>query len=92
MTAQLPKLPAERSLRATVLAVDDLYLPKAERRRLAADVSPLLATRGVPGTHDVGLGLEVIDALGRAGEIALPSFDKSIARPAGGSTAAHNRP
>ncbi|HJS33883.1 MAG TPA: kinase, partial [Pseudoxanthomonas sp.] len=47
-----------------------------QRMRLAAEVHPLLATRGPPGTHDVALGCQVLDAL-RAGEdIALPRFDK----------------
>ena len=63
-------------LRVAVLSLDDLYLTRAQRMRLAAEVHPLLATRGPPGTHDVGLGCQVLDAL-RAGEdIALPRFDK----------------
>jgi D-glycerate 3-kinase len=67
----------DRGLRAAVLSIDDLYLTLAERRRLAAQVHPLLLTRGVPGTHDVGLGLAVIDSLGRAGPTAVPRFDKA---------------
>jgi D-glycerate 3-kinase len=63
-------------LRTAILSLDDLYLTKAERRRLAADVHPLLITRGVPGTHDVALGLAVIESLGRAGSTAVPRFDK----------------
>ncbi len=66
--------------RAEYLSLDDLYLSHAERLRLATDVHPLLATRGVPGTHDVALGIRTIDALtsGDAGtSVALPSFDKS---------------
>ncbi len=65
-------------LRVAVLGLDDLYLPKAARAALAAEVHPLLATRGVPGTHDVALGHKLIDALlhGR-GPVALPIFDKS---------------
>ena len=63
-------------LRVAVLSLDDLYLTRAQRMRLAAEVHPLLATRGPPGTHDVALGCQVLDAL-RAGEdIALPRFDK----------------
>lgn len=63
-------------LRVAVLSLDDLYLTRAQRMRLAAEVHPLLATRGPPGTHDVALGGQVLDAL-RAGEdIALPRFDK----------------
>jgi D-glycerate 3-kinase len=67
----------DRGLRTAILSIDDLYLTKAERRALARDVHPLFITRGVPGTHDVALGLAVIDALGRAGETAVPRFDKS---------------
>ena len=64
-------------LRTAVLSIDDLYLSLAERRRLAVEVHPLLLTRGVPGTHDVALGLAVIDSLGRAGPTAVPRFDKA---------------
>jgi len=62
------------------LSIDDLYLTRAERRRLAADVHPLLETRGVPGTHDVRLGIETLAALCDAGDgdsVALPRFDKA---------------
>jgi D-glycerate 3-kinase len=67
----------ERGLRVAVLSIDDLYLTRAERERRAADVHPLFVTRGVPGTHDVGLGVEVIESLGQAGETAVPRFDKA---------------
>ena len=59
-----------------LLSIDDLYLTKAERTALARDVHPLLRTRGVPGTHDIGLGVEVISALERGVAAALPRFDK----------------
>ncbi len=62
---------------AAALSLDDLYLTRAEREHLARDVHPLLATRGVPGTHDVGLGLTVLDALARGEPAALPRFDKA---------------
>mgnify|MGYP003734926129 CR=1 FL=1 len=39
----------ELGFSAAVLSLDDLYLTRAERARLAAEVHPLLATRGVPG-------------------------------------------
>jgi D-glycerate 3-kinase len=67
----------DRGLRTAILSLDDLYLTLAERRKLAADVHPLFVTRGVPGTHDVALGLSVIERLGRAGETAVPRFDKA---------------
>ena len=71
----------EGGLSAAVLSLDDLYLTHAERVRLARAVHPLLATRGVPGTHDVELGVEVIGALTRPGPsrpVALPRFDKAM--------------
>lgn len=60
-----------------ILSLDDLYLTKAEREALAAAVHPLFRTRGVPGTHDIGLGLKVIDALRQGRGTALPRFDKA---------------
>ncbi|MBW8784153.1 MAG: zeta toxin family protein [Novosphingobium sp.] len=66
-----------RGIAAVALSLDDLYLTHAERARLAAEVHPLLATRGVPGTHDVGLGNAVLDALVAGRATALPRFDKS---------------
>lgn len=63
-------------LRCAALSIDDLYLMHAEREVLAQQVHPLLATRGVPGTHDIALGSAVLDALGRGKAAALPRFDK----------------
>jgi D-glycerate 3-kinase len=77
LTAVIARLLEGRGLSVAVLSLDDLYLTRAERRRLAAEVHPLFATRGVPGTHDVALGERVLDALKGAGEVALPSFDKA---------------
>lgn len=62
------------------LSLDDIYLPRDDRKRLAETVHPLLRTRGVPGTHDVALGLSVIQALTDASTDALtavPRFDKA---------------
>jgi D-glycerate 3-kinase len=61
-----------------ILSIDDLYLTRAERERLARDVHPLLRTRGVPGTHDVALGLSVITDLAAGRPARLPRFDKAI--------------
>lgn len=76
LAAQIAALAHARGLRAATLSIDDFYLTHAQRRQLARDVHPLLATRGPPGTHDVALALRTLDVL-RAGEsIALPRFDK----------------
>jgi len=60
-----------------VLSIDDLYRTKTERERLAQTVHPLFAVRGVPGTHDVSLGLDVIAALEASQATLLPRFDKA---------------
>lgn len=67
-------------LRVFGFSLDDLYKTRAEREQLAADVHPLLQTRGVPGSHDVELGIELLRALKRGEEnavIRIPVFDKS---------------
>ena len=66
-----------QGISTAVLSLDDLYLTRAERDELAARVHPLLVTRGVPGTHDVELGLTILDALSSSGHVALPRFDKA---------------
>ena len=63
--------------RVATLSLDDLYLTRMERLRLAEQVHPLFATRGVPGTHDVALGLATIAALDRGEAAWLPRFDKA---------------
>jgi D-glycerate 3-kinase len=73
-TAQLLR---DRGLRAVALSLDDFYLTHEARQRLAKDVHPLLATRGPPGTHDVGMAGAAIDALRSKGKATLPRFDKA---------------
>lgn len=61
------------------LSLDDVYLTKAERAAMAARVHPLFATRGPPGTHDLGLLNRLLDRLQAAGPddlTPLPRFDK----------------
>jgi D-glycerate 3-kinase len=62
---------------AVTLSLDDLYLTRAERQAAAADIHPLFATRGVPGTHDVPLGMAVLDRLLAREPADLPRFDKA---------------
>jgi D-glycerate 3-kinase len=68
-------------LRAAILSLDDLYLTGAERQHRAKTIHPLLATRGVPGTHDVDLGIRVIRSLREGKAVALPRFDKANDEP-----------
>jgi len=64
-------------LRVAILSLDDLYLTRAERTRLALTTHPLLATRGPPGSHDLALGNKLMDHLQSRASTALPSFDKA---------------
>lgn len=70
---------AARGWGAVALSLDDAYLTRAERAALATRVHPLLATRGVPGTHDLALLVSTLDALGKASPerpVPVPRFDK----------------
>ncbi len=65
-------------LTVEVLSIDDLYLSRADRHSLAQSTHPLLAARGVPGTHDVVLGREIFSWVrSGSGSRALPRFDKA---------------
>lgn len=76
LSAQIAALAATRGLRAVVLSIDDFYLDRPQRLALGREVHPLLATRGPPGTHDVALACEVVDALLAGAPVRLPRFDK----------------
>jgi D-glycerate 3-kinase len=58
------------------LSLDDLYKTHAARQRMAEEIHPLFATRGVPGTHDVDLAFALIDALEDGHDGRVPRFDK----------------
>jgi D-glycerate 3-kinase len=72
-----------RGLASVSLSLDDLYLAPEDRAILARTIHPLLATRGVPGTHDVPLGEQVLDDLIGGRPTLLPRFDKADDRPLG---------
>jgi D-glycerate 3-kinase len=76
LAAQLVEAAAASGLRAVAMSLDDAYLDRPDRLRLAREVHPLLATRGPPGTHDVGLACDVLDDLLAARPVRLPRFDK----------------
>ncbi len=66
--------------KVATLSIDDFYLSKADRQRMAQQVHPLFVTRGVPGTHQVELGCEIIRQLKNADAntpVKLPGFDKA---------------
>ncbi|HRJ63179.1 kinase [Brevundimonas sp. UBA2416] len=74
----LARAAAER-FGAVQISIDDVYLTRAEREAMAREVHPLFLTRGPPGTHDLDLLQQLIDALSAAGpadETRIPDFDK----------------
>ena len=79
LAALLVQLLADvHGLRAIDLSIDDFYLSRRSRQALASQVHPLLATRGVPGTHDVSLLLETLQQLTQGTTtLAVPRFDKA---------------
>lgn len=63
------------------ISIDDLYLSHASRQKLAQQIHPLLATRGVPGTHDLALALDVFAQLAGAQpgtQTMIPRFNKAV--------------
>ena len=78
--------------RTLSLSLDDLYKTYTERLEVQAQ-DPRLIWRGPPGTHDIELGIKVLDQL-RAGNgnesnpklIEVPRFDKSAWGGAGDRT------
>ncbi len=77
LAAALVDAATRRGLAAAALSLDDLYRTRAERSVLAREVHPLLATRGVPGTHDVALGLDLLVRIEAGEAVCLPRFDKA---------------
>ena len=62
------------------LSLDDFYLTRQQRLEFAESVHPLLATRGVPGTHDMPLMLATLHSLLQCDNgvvLSIPRFDKS---------------
>lgn len=73
----LQLLLSELDYHAVTLSLDDLYKTYRDREQLKKE-DPRLIGRGPPGTHDVEIGIELLDKI-RAGDtpISMPRFDKS---------------
>lgn len=79
LARQLVAAANARGVRSETLSLDDFYLGQRERRQLARDIHPLLATRGVPGTHDLDLLARTLAALAHAkveNPVRVARFDK----------------
>ncbi|NEQ38257.1 MAG: glycerate kinase [Okeania sp. SIO3I5] len=70
------------------ISIDDIYKTYAERQLLQKQDSRLI-WRGPPGTHDVSLGIEILDKLRQSENqisdnlIPIPRFNKSLFNGAG---------
>ncbi|MBE8987940.1 glycerate kinase [Nostoc sp. LEGE 12450] len=68
------------------LSLDDLYKTYSDRLVLTQQ-DPRLIWRGPPGTHDVDLGLNVLDQIRQSqSSVMVPRFDKSAYKGAGDRT------
>ncbi|BAU65948.1 glycerate kinase [Stanieria sp. NIES-3757] len=66
-------------LKSVAISIDDLYKTYTERQKLQQQ-DPRLIWRGPPGTHDVELGIKILDEFrqsNRTKPILVPRFDKS---------------
>ncbi|SEL76815.1 D-glycerate 3-kinase [Colwellia chukchiensis] len=75
-------LTATYAVNVVVMSLDDFYFSSAQRQQLANDIQPLLATRGVPGTHDIGALKRVLHQLKtQQTGFAIPRFNKATDEP-----------
>ena len=67
-------------LELCIFSIDDFYKTRDERIKMSKKVHPLFLTRGVPGTHDIGLIKETFIKLKKKKfkTVLIPQFDKSI--------------
>src|SRR5438045_665308 len=87
LAAQLASELRAGGIATLVLALDDFYLGRAARAKLARHVHPLFATRGPAGTHDIECLAALLDAAAsgggarEGGEAERRGHDARRARP-----------
>lgn len=68
----------ELGLATIALSIDDLYKTHTEREQLKAQ-DPRFIRRGPPGTHDIEMGLDLLDRVqAQQFPLHVPRFDKSL--------------
>jgi D-glycerate 3-kinase len=79
LAAQLVADCEQQALRAVAISIDDFYVTFAQQQQVASQHlgNVYLEHRGYPGTHDVGLGEQVLRDLKSRRATALPRYDKS---------------
>lgn len=80
LATMLEAILGQLGYRTIGLSIDDLYKTHVDRQRLKVE-DPRFIRRGPPGTHEIELGIDILDRLRqpKATEpIAIPRFDKSL--------------
>lgn len=77
LAASLQLALQQDGLRCGVVSLDDYYLCRSDRQRLARQIHPLFATRGVPGTHQIERLHQDLELQLQGKAITLPRFDKA---------------
>lgn len=72
---------SSQGIAAATVSLDDYYLNKAHREQLALTVHPLLAGRGVPGSHNIQQAINDANAVLAGKPVSLPQFDKALDEP-----------
>jgi len=67
-------------LKVFKISIDDFYKTRKERLNLSKKIHPMLATRGVPGTHDIQMMLNFFKKAKSKNfkKIDLPNFNKAV--------------
>jgi D-glycerate 3-kinase len=87
LTAVLTLILDHLGYKTVSFSIDDLYLPYCDRIQLQAS-DPRIIRRGPPGTHDIQLGLQVLDQIQQGNfPVEIPQFDKSAWNGEGDRTA-----
>ena len=78
-TGVVKKELTKKKLKVLVLSIDDFYFGKKDRSKLSTLISPLLQTRGVPGTHNLKYLKEVLTIFlsSKKRTYKLPQFSKA---------------
>ena len=76
------QLTKKSNIKAISCSIDDFYLAKNDRNKLASSIHPLLKTRGVPGTHNIQLLEQTLNNFSeQKTHWRLTQFDKATDNP-----------
>ncbi|MAD73348.1 MAG: kinase [Rheinheimera sp.] len=81
LASALVQLLSAQGIAVATVSLDDYYLSKSHRQQLAQRVHPLLAMRGVPGSHNIQRAINDANAVLAGKPVSLPQFDKALDEP-----------